>query len=450
MDNIDYISGFLTDTYGDKLLVMAMLPVMFMIVILLHEFGHYFMARLFGVRVERFRIGYGRVVWNKTDRHGTHWRIRLLPLSGMVHLLGQRRAELEEMKGKGYSPDQVFCLKPVWQRALIVAAGPMMNVIIAFVAFFIIFSTVGQPSTPPYISGVEIDGPADEAGFRPGDKVLTFQGQAVKRFEQITRVTKKETQVPLDFTVERGGRVLPLSAVSRAHIYKDKDGIERERGRIGVLYLQEPLQNKWVYRFNGRQTRDDPDLLRELILESLGEEVVLGVWSADRSVHDYRAVISPVFNDQITDPAHQEYDSFYAGTVRGNVYLQYGLAGAAQEALKETGRLLSGVGKLPLQLIPIDTENIKTETSVARHRAPLKHDLYTAFYMTALLSVVIALINLLPFPGLDGSFLLMYAAEGIVGADMAESLRPYLLRMAIVLFSLIIAISHADVISTIM
>lgn len=446
MDFITYTAEFLDETYGDKLLVMAAMPFMFMLVFVMHEFGHYVAARIFGVQVDRFRIGYGRLIWDKTDRHGTHWRIRILPLAGVVHLLGQRRAELEEMKGGDYDPGKIFCLKPLWQRALIVAAGPLTNILVAFSVFFILFTTVGQPSTPPYITGVEIDSPADKAGFKTGDKVLFFDGQSVERFEQVSSVTRKVADVPFDFVVLRDGRQLELQAASEQRIYRDERGIKRDRARMGIIYMQEPLKIEWVNTFNDIKTRDDPDMVRDLVLDHRGEKVVLGIWSADQRVHDYRMEISAGDNDHLRDPDHEEYDKFYAGTIYGNVYNRYAPHKALSAALQETWRVLRGVFMLPAQLVPLDVENIKSETSVARHRAPLKHDLYSIGYMTALLSIVIALINLLPFPGLDGSFLVMFATEGFVGIERADSIRPYVLRFAVVGFALGVLLAHIDLV----
>ncbi|RME67876.1 MAG: PDZ domain-containing protein, partial [Alphaproteobacteria bacterium] len=222
---------------------MAYTIVMFLIVltviVFVHEMGHYLTARLFKVRVEVFSIGFGREIFGWNDGHGTRWKISALPFGGYVKFFGD--------SGVASAPDSAvaarmsaaeravaFQFKPVWQRALIVAAGPLINILLAIVIYTGLFATLGQAITPPRITAVVEDSPAAQAGFQPGDLIVAIDGSPVDRFEDVARQISMLPEQRVAITVERAGRRLTLSAVPQRVEIKDRFGNRYEIGRVGV------------------------------------------------------------------------------------------------------------------------------------------------------------------------------------------------------------------------
>ena len=160
------------------------------IIVVIHELGHYWMARLFGTKIDAFSIGFGPKLFGWTDRRGTEWKVCLLPLGGFVKFHGDENAasvpdreQLEDirnqMRAEGQDPHQVFHLKPLYQRALIVFAGPLANFILAIALFAGFFTLVGEPLQKVYIESVQPGSPAEEAGLLADDRITAINGWRV-------------------------------------------------------------------------------------------------------------------------------------------------------------------------------------------------------------------------------------------------------------------------------
>ncbi len=174
------------------------------VLVFIHELGHYLAARWRGVHVERFSIGFGRAIATWQDRRGTEWRIAWLPLGGYVKLHGQERPEdVAEDVRAAWRVGETFHEKPVLDRAIIVAAGPLANFVLAAVLFAGIFATVGKPVGTTLIAGVVEGSPAARAGVLPGDRILALDGQAVMRFEQVQAHVQPRAGVPVELRVAR-------------------------------------------------------------------------------------------------------------------------------------------------------------------------------------------------------------------------------------------------------
>ena len=185
------------------------------ILVFVHEMGHYLAARWRGVHVEAFSIGFGRSLASWQDRRGTVWKLAWLPLGGYVKLHGQEQPEdVSEEVRAGWLPGQTFHGKPVLSRAIVVAAGPIANFLLAAVLFAALFATVGRPVTTPVIGDVVADGAAAHAGLLAGDRVLSIDGAETTRFEDIQRIVAASPDRPLSLRVLRDGREQTVAVVA--------------------------------------------------------------------------------------------------------------------------------------------------------------------------------------------------------------------------------------------
>jgi regulator of sigma E protease len=202
------------------------------VLVFVHELGHYIAARWRGVHVDAFSIGFGRSLASWTDRRGTVWKIAWLPLGGYVKLHGQERPEdVSAEVRRGWRAGRTFHEKGVGSRAIVVAAGPVANFLLAIVLFAGLFATVGRPVATPEVGDVLADSAASQAGLRSGDVVLSIDGHPTRRFEDIQRIVSASPDKTLSLTIRRGEatQTLPVTVGDRT----DADG-----ARIGVLGIR--------------------------------------------------------------------------------------------------------------------------------------------------------------------------------------------------------------------
>ncbi|MGB6490171.1 MAG: RIP metalloprotease RseP [Methylovirgula sp.] len=190
------------------------------IVIFFHELGHFLVGRLCGVQIDAFSLGFGPEVAAFVDRKGTRWRIGILPLGGYVKFHGDANgASVSDAATIAAMPEAekstTFFVQKVWKRAVIVAAGPIANFILAIVIFTGIYFVHGRGVLIPEIDKVMPASAAQAAGFVPGDIVVSIDGAKVESFEDMQRIVQTSSDTPLSFVVERHGRKLTLVATPR-------------------------------------------------------------------------------------------------------------------------------------------------------------------------------------------------------------------------------------------
>src|SRR4051812_29051226 len=176
------------------------------VVVFVHEFGHYWVARRNGVRVETFSIGFGPELFGRNDKHGTRWKFSLIPLGGFVKMLGDADAASATVDEKAARDPDSFPAKRVGQRMAIVVAGPVMNFLFAIVVLAILFAVSGRPFTPAEVGQINPGSPAEAAGLKPGDKITAVGGDPIASFEDLQAVVRDSAGVPLRFSVEREGQ----------------------------------------------------------------------------------------------------------------------------------------------------------------------------------------------------------------------------------------------------
>lgn len=203
-----------------------------------HELGHYFAGRVFGVKAEAFSIGFGRPLLKWQDRRGTEWRVGWLPLGGYVRFAGEMNATSKPDEGWRDLPDleraETLHARAVWQRAIIVAAGPFTNFLLAIVMLVGLFATVGEPRVAPVVGMVAAGTPAHIAGLRPGDRIVELDGHHIESFDDVATLVQVRTGQVTPFVIERSGRRLDVEMAPRQGTTRDLLGIESKVGQIGV------------------------------------------------------------------------------------------------------------------------------------------------------------------------------------------------------------------------
>ena len=202
-----------------------------------HELGHYLAARACNVRVEIFSVGFGREIFGWNDRYGTRWKIALIPIGGYVKMFGEMQYAAGESSARAELSEEesavAFHTKSIVQRAFIVVAGPMANLVLAVIILSGIFMTMGQPYTPSTIGSVLSGSAAENAGFVAGDKIISVNERAVRRFEEVREMVLINPGVTLTFLVERGRETVQL--IATPDIVNVETGIGKQRyGRLGV------------------------------------------------------------------------------------------------------------------------------------------------------------------------------------------------------------------------
>lgn len=229
----------LADGLWSSLIYVTAFLVLLTVIVFVHEAGHFLAARLCGVKVEVFSIGFGPEIWGWNDRHGTRWCLAWIPLGGYVKFFGDENAasvpshealsrlSADEREG-------AFHLKPVGQRAFVVAAGPLANFLLAIVIFTGMFLVFGLTRMEPRVSEVEPGTPAAAAGFQPGDLIKSVDGRQIGDFAELQRIVSASAGRTLTFEVERGGAITVLKAAPQLREHQDRLAGRHARVVIGI------------------------------------------------------------------------------------------------------------------------------------------------------------------------------------------------------------------------
>jgi regulator of sigma E protease len=259
------------------------------IVVFFHELGHFLVARWNGVKVDVFSIGFGRELWGFNDRRGTRWKLAAVPLGGYVKFHGDADASSapDFERARSMDPGEravSFMHKRVWQRAAIVAAGPIANFILAIFIFAATFMFVGMPVSDPVVSSVTPGGAAEAAGFQAGDKIISISGVKVRSFTDVPRIVAPNPGRELIFVVERDGSTIEIAVTPRMEERTDRFGNRHDIGFVGLTNDSKAA--------NFRQVKLGPfDAVAEgvsetwfIITRTLGylRDIVIGVQSADQ------------------------------------------------------------------------------------------------------------------------------------------------------------------------
>ena len=211
-----------------------------LVVVFIHEYGHYYFAKKYGVGVTDFSIGFGKEIFGWNDNSGTRWKICWIPLGGYVKFFGDRnvfsQADQEEMLKKYNTEERkkLFVLKPLYQRSIIVAAGPVANFILAIAIFLSIYMFIGKDLTPAMIAEVQKDSPAEMAGFMKNDIILEIDGTEVKSILDVSKLIMMSTSEIIDFKVSRYDQDVFLGVKPNVVQSEDNLGNKIKKRMIGI------------------------------------------------------------------------------------------------------------------------------------------------------------------------------------------------------------------------
>ena len=210
------------------------------VVVFIHEYGHYYFAKRYGVGVTDFSIGFGKEMFGWNDKSGTRWKVCAIPLGGYVKFFGDRnvysQADNEKII-KEYSKedqDKLFVLKPLYQRALIVFGGPLANFLLAILIFFSVYMFVGKDFTPAVINEVQKDSPAMVACLKDNDIVVSIDGNKVKSIMEVSKFIMMSTDEFINFTVNRSNQDLTFRVKPNVIKSEDELGNKINKRMVGI------------------------------------------------------------------------------------------------------------------------------------------------------------------------------------------------------------------------
>ena len=228
-------------------LVGYVVPFLFVltIVVFFHELGHFLMARWCDIKVLVFSVGFGPEIAGFYDRYGTRWKISAIPLGGYVKFFGDENAASAPDQSAAATMTEAekkdsFQFQPVGSRALVVAAGPVANFLLAIAIFAGIFMTVGKQTTSARVDTVQPGSAAQTAGFKPGDLVLTINGEKIESFSDMQRIVSISAGAPLTIEVDRDNAQVTLKAVPQLKEIKDNFGNVHRLGVLGISRSMAP------------------------------------------------------------------------------------------------------------------------------------------------------------------------------------------------------------------
>ena len=223
--------------------------ILIMIVVFIHEYGHYFFAKRYGVGITDFSIGFGREIFGWNDKSGTRWKVCWIPLGGYVKFFGDRnvfsQAEQQEIINKYSEEDRqkLFILKPLYQRSLIVAAGPLANFFLAILIFTMINMFVGKDMTPALVDEVQKDSPAFVAGMKKNDKIIYIDKKKVESILEVSTFINISTSETIEFVVLRNDQEISLLVKPNLVDGKDSLGNSVKKRMIGIKLS--PFNNEY-------------------------------------------------------------------------------------------------------------------------------------------------------------------------------------------------------------
>jgi regulator of sigma E protease len=423
------------------------------VLILIHELGHFLVARWAGVGVERFSIGFGPVLLRWRGKE-TEYCLSVIPMGGYVKMMGEENP-LEGGDAMPYDPSKAFSLKPLWIRFLIVFAGPGMNFLLAAVIFIIVLATVGRPVWPPVIGRVAPDSPAAAAGLQTGDLVAGVDGGRVAHWEDLERSVTSSSGRPLRLTVARGGTtrdvvVTPRLTEVRDPIFKDTRQIwEMGAGpqllpQIGSVNSGSPAEKAGLKPGDvvvavAGQPVFTPEELMQAIQKRAGQTFEITVEREGRRMP--LTVTANAVKEKNPAGVDVEVGRIGVGIVTKTVnYEPYPVHTAVWNGFVKTWDMtaLTAKGLWKIVSRQIDSSNIGGPIQIASEAGrQAKEGAASLALFTAIISVNLALLNLLPVPMLDGGHLFFFVIEAIMGRPLSLRKREAAQQLGFVLLMLL-------------
>lgn len=443
-------------TYG----VIAPLGVIgvFLVLVTIHELGHYAVGRYFGVGAEEFSIGFGPILLARSDRRGTRWSIRAFPLGGFVKFVGDADASSRPDPEQAPMDARVDALSGIalWQRALVVAAGPIANILLAFVLLFANYAFIGAQTQPAIFAAPAPDSEAMAAGIQPLDQVLEFEGREISGLDSLNRAFEARLGQESRVLINRDGQTVELSLTPQPGF--------GELPSLTATGLQ-PLLGLRVAAIRPSTPAQEMDLrVGDVILGYDGQFLTSAeAFAAAREAKVGQSMVLQIDRQgEILDlegrPERQEIELPNGEVVTMSLFganlgpalsrERLGILASGRAALRDIREFSLLIFRLPGQFINSQRslDDLGGPVRIASEVGTVVVSLPTLIlFLAGLLSLQLGILNLLPIPILDGGHLLLYSAEGILRRPLPAALIQILYRMGgLVLLAFFILVTFND------
>lgn len=402
------------------------------ILVTFHEFGHFIVARWMGVKVLRFSVGFGRVLWSRTDRYGTEFAIAAIPLGGYVKMLDERESEVPTDQSH-----LAFNNKSLGARSAIIAAGPIFNLIFTVFAYWAMF-VVGVEELRPVLG--QVDGTAAAAAFNKGERIVQIDGQPVRSWSQVMLelVPRSYQQTSVSVTVERvdGGRAvrsLPLQSADGGELDEvkilDQLGLKPWHRNpdvvVGKLVEGMPAKRAGMQvgdrlvAVDGIPVSDRESFVEVLQAQASSQEgaLVLTLMRGGQAIELPIKAQSAVLED---GKAYWQIGMYY------EMYYElqrYGVLESIPKSLQESWRVTTASMTMLYHMLAgrASLKNLSGPITIAQVANASANSGFSNFLkFLALISLSLAIVNLLPIPVLDGGHLLYNLVEWVKGSPLSE------------------------------
>lgn len=361
------------------------------IVVIVHEYGHYIVGRWFGAAVESFSVGFGKPLFETTDKHGTRWRVNWIPLGGFVKFVGESQLAGDVGKIERGPAGKPYPQLSVGQRSLVSLAGPFANFILSTLIFALIIGVHGRPNMKVGIADVSADGAAAEAGLEPGDVILSVNGKTVNDSSEVLIEIILNPNEPIDFVVQRNDAEQTVVVTPEEIVRENDFGQLVPQATIGVTITPVALGEHITY---------NP-------IEAVGQGVLETGATIDRTVTMLtRIVTGKMSMHAMTGPV--------------------------------------GIGDISRRAV-----NQVWEQEQATTAQKLTQLFWMLASICAAISVGVGFFNLLPLPVLDGGHLVFNAYEAVAGREMPQKVQEVALTFGLILLlGMVVVITWGDIIET--
>ena len=402
------------------------------VLVFVHEYGHFWAARKCGVKIHRFSIGFGKVLWSRKDKYETEFAVSMIPLGGYVKMLDERNETVPpELKS------QAFNSKTVLQRAFIIIAGPLANFLFAIFAYWVIY-LVGIPSVKPVIAEVQPNSIAAQAQIQPNMQIIAVDGEATPDWESInlqlaTKIGSAQVTLTMKNFEDNVQQVKTLN-LSGWRFNPEKEsafgslGIKPVGGivemKISKLIENSPAQKAGLQIGDRVFTSEGEPIEWETFVTNIQKGDVLKL-VIEREGQTFPLELKPELNDKdkwfvgIAPTFHEVAEKY-------RTELKYDMLEALQKGVEKTFQLVWVTVKVIGKLLTGDLSltNLSGPISIAKG-AGVSSQIGLVYYLSfmALISVNLGIMNLFPLPVLDGGHLVFLAAEGIMRKPLSEKIQ---------------------------
>lgn len=424
------------------------------ILVTIHEYGHFWVARRCGVKVLKFSIGFGRTLWSRKGRDGTEYIIAMIPLGGFVKMLDEREGTVKQEE-----LDYAFNRKSLAARTAIVAAGPLANLLFAIIAYAFIFM-IGIPGIKPIIESVTADSPASYAQLVSGDEIVAVNGQETATWRSVNRYLNqaKTERQPIELTV-RSNNIESQRSLELGNEMDDRASTSLvERLGINKVIIDfipiiaavtpdEPAAQAGLLAGDLIVTIDDQEVVSwltvaELIQASPNKAMS---FSVKRELETINLVITPLATEDNKGKIGVMVDSSKT-TIPDELKSieRYGLLAALSKGMIQTWSFSAATLDSLAGMVTgrVSSKNIGGPITIAQVAgSSAEQGLISFVSFLAMISISLGLLNLLPIPVLDGGHLAMYFIEALRGKPLPEELQIKIQNIGIILLLLLMSLA---------